>query len=274
MAGEVCAQRYDAFVPFAWMQARSAHAVQTYGDVDELAVTVAAYLSEGFESGAPAVVIATAANWSPFAAHLVSAGYDPSTLEARGLLTLLDADETLAKVMTSDGPSAPAFERMVGGVIDRLATQFPGKEVRAFGEMVDVLAQRGALDAAIALEELWNDLASTRRFSLLCGYHLDVFDLATQTTPLPRICRVHSHVVPAVDSARFAQAVERALDEVLGPTQAGKVYMVVGHEARRGRVPVAQLALQWISINIPALAERVLSRARLYYSEPPAVPVG
>ena len=54
------------------------------------------------------------------------------------------------------------------------------------------------------VEQLWNQLARTRRFSLLCGYELDVFDPQAQAGALQAICRVHSHVLPAHDADALA----------------------------------------------------------------------
>ena len=136
-------------------------------------------------------------------------------------------------------PSRAAFEQIVGGLLDDVAERAPGREIRAFGEMVDLLCERGASKAAAELEELWNDLGRRRRFSLLCGYHLDVFDRASQVETLPDVCRAHSHVLPASDSVRLARSVDLALEEVLGAAEAGKVYALVGEQIRRGRVPVA-----------------------------------
>jgi len=56
---------------------------------------------------------------------------------------------------------------------------------------------------------------------------------------------------------------------VLGPADAGKVYVFIGEQAREGRVPTAQLALLWVSANLPALAERILASARRQYVEGP-----
>ena len=63
--------------------------------------------------------------------------------------------------------------------------------VRAYGEMVDVLWKRGLTAAATRLELLWNQLAQTHRFSLLCGYSMGNFykDAAQE-----EICRHHTHV--------------------------------------------------------------------------------
>jgi hypothetical protein len=123
----------------------------------------------------------------------------------------------------------------------------------------------------MALEELWNGLAQRRDFSLLCGYHLDVFDRRSQADTLPHVCRAHSHVLPVLDPARLQRAVDQALEEVLGAAEAGKVYVVVSQELRGDRVPMAQVLLMWISENMPALAERVLASARLRYAAEPVV---
>jgi hypothetical protein len=58
--------------------------------------------------------------------------------------------------------------------------------------MVDMLCQRGQLDAAIKLETLWNGLASRFRLALLCGYAMDRF--ATNAPRLQDICSHHTHI--------------------------------------------------------------------------------
>ncbi len=78
--------------------------------------------------------------------------------------------------------------------------------MRAYGEMVDVLWQRGERDAAIRLEEFWNDLAKLQTFSLLCAYEMDPLDPAAYH-PLECVCKVHTHLIPAADYRRFNQAV-------------------------------------------------------------------
>jgi hypothetical protein len=63
--------------------------------------------------------------------------------------------------------------------------------------MVDVLWQDGLTAAAIALEMLWNQLAMTHDFSLLCGYAMGNF---YKDAGMRDICAQHSHVVPAVSA--------------------------------------------------------------------------
>lgn len=244
------------------------HAVQIYAALDELADSVRTYLSAGFSLGEPAVVLATDDHFARFQSRLTAAGWSEAALEREGLLFRADAQTTLDAIMDGTRPSADAFEREVGGLLDAAATRFPGRKLRVFGELVELLTAAGNVEAAIELEDLWNDIGSRREFSLLCAYRLDVFDHDAQTTSLPDVCRVHSHVRPAQDTAGFARAVDEALEETLGYEHAGKVYFMVNQQ-QIGAVPIPQQVLMWLSRNMPSSAQRVLNTAReRYYAEP------
>ena len=241
------------------------HGVQIYDDLDDLARSVAAYLAAGFALGEPGLIVATAEHLEQFQAQLGAAGWDAQKLRRDGLLHVEDADATLDRILVDGYPSAAATEVVIGGLLDELAERFPNRTTRVFGEMVDLLRARGQTEAAVSVEELWNSLAWSRSFSLLCGYQLDVFDREAQVATLPEICRTHSHVLPATDSAKLALAVDQALEQVLGTARAGQVYALVGEQIRRERVPAPQLALMWVSANVPALADRILASARELY---------
>lgn len=244
------------------------HGVQIYADAEELGASVAEYLAAGFDTGCPAVLVATPDHARRVRAALAARGWSERRLEAAALLRVEDAEATLDRILDERRPSPAAFESVVGGLIDAASERFPDADVRVFGEMVDLLCRRGERAAAAELEELWNRLGRSRRFSLLCGYRLDVFDRASQTGVLPEVCRAHSHVLPAADTGRLAHAVDLALEDVLGPAEAGKVYALVGAQIREARVPAPQLVLMWVSENMPALADRVLASARARYAAP------
>lgn len=240
------------------------HAVQVYGDVGELAESVAKYLAVGFDRGEPAIVIATPEHWARFGERLAESGWDAARIEQHGLLFCADAETTLAAITDGGGLSSQKFEAVVGGLMDRVGARFPERRIRTFGEMVDLLSERGDSASAAQLEELWNRLARRRSFSLLCGYRIDVFDRDAQLSVLPEICRSHSHVLTADDPERLERAVDTALEETLGP-KAGQVYAMVGEQMRRKQVPPAQLALMWVSSQMPLSAERILESARAHY---------
>ena len=68
---------------------------------------------------------------------------------------------------------------------------------RRFGEMVALLWADGNYDAAIRLEELWNDLQETYSFSLFCSYPMNGFGGEALAKPLSDVCAGHSQVIPA-----------------------------------------------------------------------------
>jgi hypothetical protein len=245
---------------------RAGHAVQVYSELDELAASVGKFLDAGFRAGEPAVVIASADHAQAFRAELERRGHDVDQLQTQRLLTCRDADKTLAAFMDGEVPSAERFDETVGGLLDEVARRFPKQTIRAFGEMVDLLFQRGRQAAAIALEELWNRALESRPCALLCGYELDVFDLDTQTSALPEIIRTHTHHRPVADTGRLGAAVHEALADVLGPDAAAWIYLCVAEAVPRTALPRAQAVLMWLSRHRPTTARRVLQGVRSRYT--------
>ena len=172
------------------------HIVQFYEQDTFLVAAVGDYLAAGLQNGEPAVVIATQAHRSAFALYLVERGLDVRAAEQSGLLTMLDASETLRKFMGAGGPDAARFESIVGDVLKATAARSDTGHFRAYGEMVDLLWRDGKRDAAIRLEELWNDIGSRYSFSLLCAYVMRNFDSERDASGFAEVCRTHSHVVP------------------------------------------------------------------------------
>jgi signal transduction histidine kinase len=121
---------------------------------------------------------------------------DVEAARAAGSLTILDAQETLAKLMVGPMPDPDLFRRVVGGVIEWTTTQGRREaKTRAYGEMVDLLWQGGNRQAALRLEEMWNELQSVYPFDLLCAYSMASFYRVPDAGALCEICDTHSHVL-------------------------------------------------------------------------------
>jgi hypothetical protein len=131
--------------------------------------------------------------------------------------------------------------------------------------MVDILCRRGEREAADVLEDYWNELSHERRFTLLCGYKLDIFDRDVQVNLLPHVYRAHSDVLPVVEVNALDEAVTRALAEVLGHTDANKVRTQVDSHGGDPRLSAGQRALMWTSAHMPRSAEQILDTARRVY---------
>jgi hypothetical protein len=169
------------------------HAVRFYESQESLSRTVAEFLGEGLAIGQPAVLIGTPSHADAVVAELRRRGVDVDSMTSTGRFELLDARAVLATFMVEGTPDAARFKASLSEVLDRLRRGCAGT-VRAYGEMVDLLWQDGQTDAAIRLEMLWNLLAATHDFSLLCGYAIGSF---YKRAGMRDICAQHSHVVPA-----------------------------------------------------------------------------
>jgi hypothetical protein len=169
------------------------HAVQFYGNKGSLFTTVAGFLSEGLVAEQPTIVIATEAHRLAIVDRLRERFIDVELAQRCGDLNLIDAEELLAKFMGSDGPDPQRFEDHVGTLIDETLEGRPRTIVRAYGEMVDVLWQQGQAEAAIRLEMLWNKLAQSHGFALLCGYSMGNF--YKKAEQFQAVCGLHTHVM-------------------------------------------------------------------------------
>ena len=96
-------------------------------------------------------------------------------------------------------PNAAHFAELMGACIGRAkqAARNEQSAVAAFGEMVALLWNEGKADAAIRLEQLWNDLAKTHAFNLRCAYSVKDFSRGDHRESFLKICECHSDVIPA-----------------------------------------------------------------------------
>lgn len=174
------------------------HAVRFYENRDSLARIVGQFLGEGFISGLPAIVIATPEHRDAIRDVLGERFFDVSRLEAVGNLIMADATVLLSEFMVDGMPDAALFQSAVTPLIDKACRGREGCVVRAYGEMVDVLWKAGHTVAAVRLETLWNQLAGTYSFALLCGYSMGHFYKGTAHDELRAL---HTH--PVWDSGDF-----------------------------------------------------------------------
>lgn len=174
------------------------HAVQFYGNDAELLRTVGTFLSEGLIAGQPAIVIATAAHRIAIERALEGHLIDVTAAKRLGDLVMLDAEETLGTFMVDHAPVGALFRKTIGDVIEQTLRGRSTTPVRAYGEMVDVLWKQGMTEAAVRLEVLWNNLAESHVFSLLCGYAIGNF--FKQTDRYRDVCRLHTQVLPHQDN--------------------------------------------------------------------------
>jgi hypothetical protein len=170
------------------------HAVRFYENPQSLCKIVAEFLGEGFVAGQPALVIGTPEHRAGVLEELRTRHFDVARMQEAGDLLMLDARETMAAFMVDGLPNADLFAETATAALVRLCRGRTDCTVRAYGEMVDVLWKDEQPVAAVQLEMLWNKLANTHDFSLLCGYAMGNF---YKDASVSDICSHHTHVVDA-----------------------------------------------------------------------------
>jgi signal transduction histidine kinase len=180
---------------------RAGHIVRFFDDDRVLHEEVARYLGEGVRARQPLVVIAREKNREAILARL-AAQFDVRRLRRMGRLELHDVHETLAGFMVDGRPDPVRFTRTVGAILRRSRRGRDTVTVRMYGEMVDALAQEGHHEAAIRLEELWNEIAAAGPLALLCGYSVGSCGDASHRQAFERVCLQHADVIPAESYSR------------------------------------------------------------------------
>ncbi len=170
------------------------HSVHIYSGDTELITRLCGIVSSGLSRGEAVLIVATAEHRMQLVSELQTAGVDVRALARSGRFMMVDAHEALSTFMLNGMPDAEMFSGTVGALLEdaRSRSRSTHSGLTVFGEMVAVLWERGNKEAAVALEELWNDALNQRAFQLHCAYPRAAVTMADDEN---LICRSHSHVV-------------------------------------------------------------------------------
>jgi MEDS: MEthanogen/methylotroph, DcmR Sensory domain len=243
------------------------HIVQLYQDQHFLNRAVCRFAAAALANGEAVILVPTQAHWNAFRPRLEAEGVDVKAVQGRGQLTVVDADELLPRFMREAMPDAPVFLGLAADVIARArgAGRYP--KVRWWGEMVNVLWERGDIAASMNLEDLFDQLAHGHDIAIFCSFLMDNFKGEVHTRMLPRLGENHSHLIPVEDYARLERAVADALRETVGPDEAlvleGQLLSRYPAPFHMPRPQALLLALRQV---LPLVADAVLQRSRILYA--------
>ncbi len=243
------------------------HIVQLYQDQDFLNRAVCRFAAAALANGEGLILVPTGAHWNAFRPRLEAGGVDVGAVQARGQLTVVDADELLPRFMREAMPDAPVFLGLAADVIARArgAGRYP--KVRWWGEMVNVLWERGDVAASMNLEDLFDQLAHGHDIAIFCSFLMDNFKGDVHTRMLPRLGENHSHLIPVEDYARLERAVAGALRETVGPDEAPVLEgQLLSRYPAPFHMPRPQALLLALRQVLPLVADAVLQRSRTLYA--------
>ena len=239
------------------------HMVQFYAAPADLVASINLYVDAALKKHRAVILITRQAHWEGVRAALNYQGHNVVALESSRQLMHLDAEETLNQLMVNGMPDRERCLNVIGTYLEKAYIRFG--TVCAYGEMVDILWQRGKAAEAVHLEELWNNLSRSYSFHLLCGYKLDIWDSSLYQGRLQAICSKHSHCILGEDHRHWNSAVERALHEILEPGVALTLDESLERQRSLTQMPLGVAKLLRLGMHSPALGAEVMSRASVYY---------
>src|SRR3954463_2363073 len=238
------------------------HMVQLYQDQDFLNRAVCRFAGAALANGEGLILVPTAEHWNAFRPRLEAEGVDVKTAQDRGQLTVVDADELLPRFMRHTMPEAPVFLGLAGEIIARTrsAGRFP--RVRWWGEMVNVLWERGDVAASMNLEDLFDRVAHEQDIAIFCSFVMDNFNGEIHTHMLPRLGENHSHLIPVEDYVRLERAVADSLRQTVGANDARVLeQQLLANYSPAFKMPRSQALLLALRESLPDVADSVLSRS-------------
>jgi hypothetical protein len=244
------------------------HIVQLYQDQQFLNRAVCRFAAAAMANGEGVILVPTAEHWTAFCPRLEAEGVDISAAQARGQLTVVDADQLLPTFMRNAMPEAPVFLGLAGETVARArgAGRYP--KVRWWGEMVNILWERGDVAASMHLEDLFDQLADEQEIAIFCSFVMDNFNGEVQSRMLPRLGENHSHLIPVEDYARLERAVAEALRETVGVDEAQVLEgRLMQNHAAKFHMPRAQALLLALRQSLPQVADAVLGKSRTFYAQ-------
>ena len=167
-----------------------------------MASDVASFLHRGYIQGEHLRIISTADHMAAIARQLSYLGCPVERATALGILVWWDAASTLNALMSDARVDPmrlrPMFRDLAGST----------RRARVYGELSDLLATRGAMKSAIALEQSAPHVLSGVPADVLCGYSSTHFSAQATSDALHGICRAHDEVrhAPGDDLAAWLLA--------------------------------------------------------------------
>ena len=232
-----------------------------------LSRAVCRFAGGALASGEGIILVPTRAHWDAIRPRLEAEGVDVKAARDRGQLTVVDADECLPRFMRNSMPDSSIFLGLAADVIGQARAGVRYEKVRWWGEMVNVLWERGNAAASMNLEDQFDQLAKKHDIAIFCSFLMDNFNGEVHTHMLPRLGTNHSHLIPVENYGRLERAVADALRETVGEEEARMLESRLLSDYRPPfHMPRAQSLLLALREALPTIADPVLLRSRHLYA--------
>jgi DNA-binding NarL/FixJ family response regulator len=172
------------------------HEVQFYSDDSSFLDRFTRFIESALKAANAVIVVATDSHRNSLLQRLQTRGVNVFAAIEQGSYIPMDVADTLSTFMVNDMPDPLRFSKVVGDLIAAAAKATSGERTRvaACGECAPLLWAQGKAEAAIRLEQLWDEIAKTYNVDILCGYPLSGVHREENRQVFQRICAEHSAV--------------------------------------------------------------------------------
>ena len=172
------------------------HEALFYSDDTVLLDSFTRFIAAALKAGNSAIVVITESHREGLVSRLKAQGLDVDAATQQGTYIQLDVNKTFSTFMVNDMPDSTRFFPVVRGLIEAAAkaARQPHHGVVACGEGTSVLWAEGKANAAIRVEQLWDEVGKTFGVDILCGFALSSFHGEEDEHFFQSICAEHSAV--------------------------------------------------------------------------------
>jgi DNA-binding NarL/FixJ family response regulator len=173
------------------------HEAAFLSDESALLDRFADFVEGALKSGSVCLAYPTAAHRAPLEARLTTRGVNLASVVREGRFVADDAVAAMSGFLVDGWPDEQRFWVAATGIFMKAAraAKGPGARVAAFGECAPELWRDGRGDAALRLEQLWDEFARTYDLEIFCGYSWPPA-AHTEDDVFKDICAQHSTVHP------------------------------------------------------------------------------
>jgi DNA-binding NarL/FixJ family response regulator len=184
------------FTDTSGRKASNRHEVLLYSSDAVFLDALARFIAVALKSGQAAIVVISESHRDGLVLRLETSGLDIEAASRQGTYIQLDAGKATSAFMVDGMPDAARVFELLRGLIESAAkaTRQEHPRVVACGECAPVLWAEGKADAAIRLEQLWDEVGKTLGLDTLCGYALSSFHGGEDEQVFQSICAEHSAV--------------------------------------------------------------------------------
>jgi len=173
------------------------HAVQFHMNDDNFVDEAARFAGGILRSGEPIVIIGSPETRNGIAQRLSDDGTDVRSMVDDGRYVEFDVRESLLQFMRGGRPDDTCIDNMVADLERDRATRWPQSRLTLFGELVSTLYREGNFEAALELEQIWENRTRNLPFFTVCHYSADCFHDPKGREFFPKVCAEHGAVTHA-----------------------------------------------------------------------------